>query len=317
MGKIIVSLFLLSIVPGWTTAASSPIEALESERIENLFRFSERLYSGGVPVGEEAFAALNAMGIKTVISVDGATPDVAAAEDAGMNYIHLPITYRTIPEATAHNLAKAIRDATAPIYIHCHHGKHRGPTAGALAMVLLGHWTPEAAILAMKTARTSEHYSGLYQCVQEAEVIDSSVLDSMPFDFPSVAPVEPMVAMMVRIQRHYDNLKLAKAAGWKQPPDHPDIKPSHEALLMKEALFELERNKGEDDYDNVFWAMMKANERAAKSLEEALREREIHSVLSADPEGEQELILTITKRMDTVSQTCTACHQAYRHLPLE
>lgn len=47
--------------------------------IENLFRLGTRLYSGGEPEGEAAFAQLQSPGIKILISVDGSEPNIEAA----------------------------------------------------------------------------------------------------------------------------------------------------------------------------------------------------------------------------------------------
>jgi len=46
-------------------------ERIKVGGIENTFRLSPRLYSGGDPRGAEAFQALKALGIKTIVSVDG------------------------------------------------------------------------------------------------------------------------------------------------------------------------------------------------------------------------------------------------------
>src|SRR5262245_48277837 len=97
-----------------------------------------QVISGGLPEGEAAFQDLAALGIKTIISVDGATPDVATAKKHGLRYVHLPHGYDGISAARAAELAKAVRDLPGPIYIHCHHGKHRSPAAAAVACVAAG-----------------------------------------------------------------------------------------------------------------------------------------------------------------------------------
>jgi hypothetical protein len=59
---------------------ASPPATLEAEGIHNLFRVTANLYSGSGPEGEKAFAALAKLGVKTVISVDGAKPDLENAK---------------------------------------------------------------------------------------------------------------------------------------------------------------------------------------------------------------------------------------------
>src|SRR5262245_48918459 len=59
-------------------------ERLEIRGIENTFRLSPRLYSGGDPHGVEALSALKELGVRTIISVDGAMPDVETARKLGL-----------------------------------------------------------------------------------------------------------------------------------------------------------------------------------------------------------------------------------------
>src|SRR5262245_11928799 len=79
--------------PAADKAAAPPaakIEKLESKHLPNPIRVHEKVISGGLPEGDAAFAELQELGIKTVISVDGAKPDVALAKKYGMRYVHLP-----------------------------------------------------------------------------------------------------------------------------------------------------------------------------------------------------------------------------------
>src|SRR5262249_7822843 len=97
--------------------------------LHNVFRVSDKLYSGSVPEGELGFRTLQALGIRTVISVDGARPDAATARRFGLRYVHLPFGYDGCPTARALEIIRAVRDLPGPIYLHCHHGKHRSPAA--------------------------------------------------------------------------------------------------------------------------------------------------------------------------------------------
>src|ERR1051326_9522581 len=56
--------------------------------LRNVFRVGRRLYSGAAPADEAGFRSLCALGVRTIISVDGATPDVAAARRHGLRYVH-------------------------------------------------------------------------------------------------------------------------------------------------------------------------------------------------------------------------------------
>src|SRR5262245_15845815 len=97
---------------------AAPAQRIEVQHLPNAYRLHDRVISGGLPEGEAAFKELQALGIRTVISVDGAKPDVELARKFGMRYVHLPHGYDGIPKERAKELAKAVRDLDGPIYIH-------------------------------------------------------------------------------------------------------------------------------------------------------------------------------------------------------
>src|SRR4051812_7808168 len=77
------------------TGAPQPLEVrrVEGPGIENLFALSRDLYSGGSPEGDEGFQTLQKLGIKTIITVDGAQPDLERAHAFGFRYVHLAHGY--------------------------------------------------------------------------------------------------------------------------------------------------------------------------------------------------------------------------------
>src|SRR5262245_18100801 len=73
--------------------STSEKKAKDMAGIHNVVCYASGLISGGVPEGHEGLETLHAMGVKTIVSVDGATPDVEGARKLGMQYVHLPISY--------------------------------------------------------------------------------------------------------------------------------------------------------------------------------------------------------------------------------
>lgn len=100
--------------------------------LHNVFRITDKLLSGSVPEGDLGFQTLQKLGVKTIITVDGAKPDVERAKKFSMRYVHLPIGYDGVPADQGLRLAKAVRDLPGLIYMHCHHGKHRSPAAAVV-----------------------------------------------------------------------------------------------------------------------------------------------------------------------------------------
>jgi hypothetical protein len=103
-------------MPTAQSTAPTKIEKIEAKHLSNPVRVHEKVISGGLPEGDEAFAELKDLGIKTVISVDGAKPDVATSKKYGMRYVHLPHGYDGVPEQRGKELAKPVRDLPGPIY---------------------------------------------------------------------------------------------------------------------------------------------------------------------------------------------------------
>jgi hypothetical protein len=96
--------------PNPTTATLQVPTKIAAEHLPNAYRVHERVISGGLPEEGAAFQELESLGVKTIISVDGARPDVALAKAHGMRYVHLPHGYDGVPNQRMLQLAKAVRE---------------------------------------------------------------------------------------------------------------------------------------------------------------------------------------------------------------
>lgn len=276
-------------------AADTP---LDLPGIHNLVAFAEGVYSGAVPEGDEGFESLAALGVRTVISVDGAQPDVEAARKHGLRYVHLPIGYDGVSQTRTLELARALRDLPGPHYIHCHHGKHRSAAAAGAAVVTLGKTDARTATERMKISGTSPHYDGLYACVADATPVAPSIIDSASHEFPERAATPGIVQAMVEIDEITEHLKATEKAGWQPPADHPDLVPLKEAARLVDLFrhsagdptLEAETQELRD------WLARAAEE--AKSLEDGLEAPIAASDLSA--------------RFKIILSTCKSCHADYR-----
>lgn len=282
---------------------------LESDHLPNPVRIHERVISGGLPEGDAAFEELAGLGIKTVISVDGMTPDVATAARYGLRYVQLPHGYDGIPERRAQELAKAVRDLEGPIYIHCHHGKHRSPAAAAIACVCAGLIPSDQAPRVLEVAGTNPGYRGLYEAARNAAAFEDAFLDELEVDFQEVQEIPPMADAMVQLGHAHDRLKAVAAAGWTTPPDHPDLEPAHEALLLRELYTELLRTDEVAEYPSDFRDWLKESEATAEELEAVLRKWQA----TAPPSEPPQQLATLA---DRISANCKACHVEYRDVPL-
>ena len=279
------------------------IEKIPTKYLPNAVRVHAKVISGGLPEGDEAFAELHALGIKTIISVDGAKPDLVAAEKFGMRYVHLPHGYDGVPQERAWELAKAVRDLPGPIYLHCHHGKHRSPAAAAVACVGAGMIGHADAATVLQVAGTGAGYRGLFQSAESAQPLDRALLNELQADFPAVAKLPAMAQTMVMIEQVHDHLKKIEKAGWKTPVDHPALVPAHEALLLREHFTEMARMPEVQAKSAAFQSLTSEAETTALALEEALKS----SQLDVDH---------ASKLLGVVKNNCQSCHQQFRDIPL-
>ena len=165
------------------------------------------------------------MGVCTIVSVDGTTPDVATANRYGMRYVHMPIGYHGIDRERQLEIARAVRDLPGSVYIHCRHGRHCGPAAAATAAVLLNLLSADEGVAVMYQAGTSDSYPGLCACVQALQRAPADELEQAPADFPEISPLPGFVRTMAELQTADDHLIQIRTAGWPVPPDHPDLVP--------------------------------------------------------------------------------------------
>ncbi len=265
-------LFLLGCAPEPVPVAATP-EAPEAAGVHNLHRVSPNLWSGSSPEGNAGFASLQSLGIKTVISVDGAAPVIAIAAKYGLRYVHLPVGYDGIPHKRALEMAKAVRDLPGPVYVHCHHGKHRGPAAAAVIRLCLDpDFTPEQAEAWMKQAGTDPRYTGLFELPKTLKRPTKAELDAAPADFPAVARVADLTRVMVAVDETWDKLKAAKAANWPEP-----AKSAGDAVLLIEHYREAKRLPQSAE----FTKLLAAAETEAGTLEWALRRPDAKSADAA------------------------------------
>jgi hypothetical protein len=286
-----------------TTRSSTP-ERIEARGVENLFRLSPRLYSGSQPVGSEGFSVLKDLGVKTVISVDGTAPDVATAHGFGMRYVHLPFGYDGVPRDQAVRLVKAARTLPGPVFVHCHHGKHRGPTAAAIFGMATEGWDRKQAVAWLKEAGTAPEYRGLFATVDEFTPLSREELDKADAVFPERVKAPALVDMMVRVEETWDHLKAVQVAGFRPPPGHPDVEPAHEALLLAEHFREALRLGESKTRGDGFLRGLEESERRARGLRDALRD--------FDRKPTPESRVRTEDAFRGVAQRCTTCHARFR-----
>lgn len=275
--------------------ADGPTES-DFPELHNLMQVTEDIFSGAEPKSETAFHQLAELGVKVIVSVDGARPKVDLARKYGMRYVHIPIGYDGFDVSAVSMFAKAADELDETIYVHCHHGKHRGPAGAAAICAAKNLVDGQQALKILEQGGTSKKYSGLWHDVENFERPAANV--ELP-NLVSVTEVGSLAAAMAQIDRSSDNLKLCRAADWQTPTLHPDISLAQEALLLKEGFHELLRHTEEtDEYDRRFLNWMQESEQLVDELQEAIKKVDI---------------LQIESTFNAVQTNCNECHSVYRN----
>lgn len=215
--------------------------------LHQVFQLGPTLYSGNSPEGDTGFDSLKKLGIRYIVSVDGAVPDISRANRRGMNYLHLPIGYddvdRRCQSAISLLLLATNRpDFTAAVYVHCHHGKHRGPAAVMTSVRCINREChANQAMAFLKQAGTDPKYRGLYDSVatQQLLAIDPNLsLHHLPMNVANKG--NSTVQIMVDIDTRWDRIKALQANGWKRIAGE-NHDPKQDLIILAELYREMGR----------------------------------------------------------------------------
>lgn len=270
------------------------LNSTPTPQLEPFIQISPRFFSGARPEDEAGFVAVAALGVKTIVSVDGARPDVESAKARGLRYVHIPFGYDGIDRDAQQLLAQLVRQCEPPFYIHCHHGKHRGPAGAAIACMAAGELSQAAALELMRIAGTDPKYGGLWRAVRTFRRSE----DPTPLpELTEVAPTTPLVRAMVQLQRARDGIDRKRAQS--ESSGDSDQSRSWEELTasLEEGFRESLRATRGDPRGDDFLASMTAAHQSAIAFGR-----------SVPIEGD----VAKTLAWDAVSNSCSSCHSDHR-----
>ncbi|MFK7760059.1 MAG: hypothetical protein AB8C13_08935 [Phycisphaerales bacterium] len=280
-----------------STPSSPAARAPESPNpIQNLHQLTSTLYSGSEPAGAPHYQQLASLGIQTVISVDAIPPNPSLAAQHNIRIIHLPIGYDGINQERAAQLTSALTQSDQPIYLHCHHGKHRGPAALTVGAIGAGLITTQQATDFLNTAGTSPQYPGLWDAVKNAAPIDPARIPQSA-DLPSSAPVSDFTSAMGEVDRLHERLWDIAMNNWETPNDHPDLTPIAVSAQIHNLLRSMLGSKIVEQEGSLIRAMMIESIEAADRVETSLRNADTQLALTS---------------MGSLNNSCVQCHEKFR-----
>jgi hypothetical protein len=274
--------------------------------LRNLYHLSDTVLSGSEPNGEGAFAELEALGVRTVLSVDGKVPDAESARRHGMRYVHVPIRYNGIEDEELLQIAKAFRELEAPFYVHCFHGRHRGPAAAAVGRVVLDGAERERVVAEMRQwCGTSKTYSGLYETLARKPIPGAKQTEQYDWDFPAAKPMGGFRQAMVEIPRLNDDIERIADNDWRPDPEHPDIDALNEARTLLGLFRRASDLKEVAARPSGFQDSLGETVNACAQLVAALE----RVADGAGTTARQEALTAF----DSLQEQCSSCHKAYRN----
>jgi len=269
-----------------------------------LLRVTERIFVGGQPTSA-TFSTLAEQGVRTVLSVDGATPQLKLAAEHGIEYIHVPIGYDGVSEHEAGMLANVARSVSTPLYVHCHHGRHRGPVAAVIVAMAANDLDHAQAVHVLEEAGTGDQYAGLWQAVRSYEPPPA---DARLPSLVSQASVDTLATCMVSIDLAFERLMLCRDANRQTPTEHPDIELSHELLMLNEAFQESVRfaeksrqqiaQQETQSAESTLLHELKQSESLSVELQRASKQRDWNA---------------LSEGLDRLKTSCQQCHEVHRN----
>ncbi|MFT7618838.1 MAG: protein tyrosine phosphatase (PTP) superfamily phosphohydrolase (DUF442 family) [Planctomycetota bacterium] len=280
-------------------------QPIEAKGLHNVFVLSENISSGSEPEGREAFARLQELGIKTILSVDGKQPNTKIAAEFGMKYVHVPIQYKGIDQEALVHITKSFRELQGPFYVHCFHGRHRGPAAAAVGRLVLDNTSREEALAEMRQwFGTSQKYEGLYSLIARGAIPTAEESSASTWVFESSHSVDGIAGAMVPIARSHDALRILSKNNWEIDPNHPDIDPVNEASILLEAFESMEILSEVSDGPDQMQKGSADSITAARSLRNHLLEVR---------RGSKSAAKAAMLNLKQVNAQCSSCHATYRN----
>lgn len=236
------------------------------------------VYVGGAP-DERLWAELEARGVKTVVGVEGVPPVAPTDLGSGVRLVHIPIGYDGVDPRAAGQLTRVAREAERPLYVYCHHGRHRGPAAAAIVCRAAGLLDESGAVDLLRQANTDPKYAGLWRDVAAYQPPPTDA--DLP-ELTSASPTSPLRLAMCQLDRAWETVDSAETrdesrAAW---------------VLVVESLIE-SRRAAEGGNADLVDRLQRALE-SAEDLEES----------DSDPDSRA--------RLERFGQRCHDCHATHR-----
>lgn len=113
-----------------------------------LVKYDETLIRGGEPYNGTAARTLKKYGVKTIISITPNDQERKFCANNGFELVEVEFSKDPGPSKESLDLyLQTIKNGSAPFYVHCHGGTHRGGILGMVYRMHVRNWTYEKALI--------------------------------------------------------------------------------------------------------------------------------------------------------------------------
>ncbi len=145
------------VVIGWLVTMGGSAEAqprlrpdawahsIVGAQLRNWFQVDKLLYRSAQP-DTEGMAEVAAMGVHTVINLREYHSDDGEAQGLDLTLVRIPMNAAKIRDEDVIHALRLIKEATAPVLVHCWHGSDRTGVVIAMYRLVFQGWTRAQAI---------------------------------------------------------------------------------------------------------------------------------------------------------------------------
>lgn len=228
---------LLAVFTHWANAdrliAEEHSNQLQGMNSIQVVRASESIGVGPSLHEQADYDRLAKSGYRSILSVDGSPPKVAAASRAELTVVHVPIGYNAIDSTEAALLSRAWEFLPKPVYVHCQHGRIRGPAVAGLFLAWSDAKSEDVAEL-LDRCEFDNSYASLRNSLSQRRPPPSKA------PLKSVSDVSELTHAMISLEAAFKRMKQT-TEGESQ-------------LLWKQAISEVGRAGGDTEtWDQEIW----------------------------------------------------------------
>jgi hypothetical protein len=304
----------LAVAPPCAAGAADPVEAavaqaratddwettaplrLEIPGVTRAWQLNDLILAGDATPDAAALEDLRNLGVRTVISIDQAPPDVFLVAGKGLESIHSPIRFGQPDPGELMTVLSAMAATTGPYYFHGGGNDSRGLWVGAMATAWNERRAGTRAVRLLHAMDFPADLSAYWlAAVDDAFDLGQDRVRAIPADFHARRQPAPARVWMHQALRSFVVLREAEEAGWVSAPSHGRTTPDFEAEALADTL---ERWVALQGSEHPGWVPgIEAAAARARALAGALRERDPAAVADA---------------WSGLRSACMECHNAHR-----